>query len=1452
MTYVRRLKRGLACAALAGTAMLCAAPVLAQTVWTGTVSTDWATAGNWSAGAPGAGSSVQINSTPTNIATVQGAGRTAANVSLAAGAGQTGTLIVTGSGTTLATTPNGLFLVGDVGTGVLTVSAGASLTTQITSIGNNVGAIGTATVTGANSLWTVNYPYFKVGDSGTGTLDVLAGGRVTTGFSLDVGSDNGASGDVLVSGTNSRLQAGTVNIGTSANGTSTATSVGEVQVSDAGVLAATGTVNVGYLGQGTLNVDTGADVTAAQLTIASKAKGDATFNGAGTTATITNFLSVGVNSGGIGTLKVENGAVVTSMNGAIGTNTGASGTVTVTGTDSRWSMTSALAIGQSSASGTGSLNIAAGGRVDALNFTGYNSAVVDLDGNDTQLNLLGSSATSTTFTLGATGANNTLDVTGGADLVTRRAVLTTAAGTGMTTTIDGTGTTWTATGITLGGAGTSSTTISSGAQVTSNGEFIVDGAGTSTASLTINGASVIQDADVNSGQFRLGVDGDASLLIENGGTLESRSTAFIGFTFLGRNAGSTATATVTGAGSTWTADGLFLVGSEGEATLDILDGGALHGDGSATIASFTGSKGTVRVSGAGSEWVITPPVGDFGGGIRIGVGGEGELIIEDGAYVQNAGGIGVGSSFHAFGAPPDGRVFGTGKLTVTGAGTKVDLNLDSFQSFDAGGDGGTGTIDVLDGAVVTVVGQGHFGQSINYSDETPQQYLGSGTLRVNGAGSKVTYTQTLDIGEHATGILNIEAGGFVSNSDGYLGSWVNNVGSAGVGTATVTGAGSIWQNSGTLMVGDEGRGTLNVLAGGLVTNTAATIGRDTGSIGTATVSGAGSTWTSTGTLRVGNNGTGTLTVAAGGAVGASGVTIGALGTLNLGSGGAAGTLTTPTIANGGAMALNHTGSLSLGANISGVGTLTKSGAGTTTLTGTNTYTGATSLNAGTLYVNGAFASTVTVASGATLGGTGVTIAVANVLSGGSFAPGNSIGTMTVATADFASGSFFDVEINPTAADLLTVTGTATVNSGAVVRVAVATPGTYAPGSEWQILDAMALNGGFSAGVIDDSAFLDFTLDQTTRPNEVWLQLIGVSSLIPVGETPNQIATAGALQSLGTTHPLVAPILPLNADEALVAFDQLSGEVHASVARALIEDSRLPREAALDRIDAAFKAISSSHDAFWSRELWARAVGTGGIIAGDGNAAAIGYGTGGLIVGADGRIGEHLFLGFEGGFTQHSIGVVDRSSSASVSGYHFGMYGGAAFEGLRAKFGAAWSGYGVSTTRTPTFPSFAQTLNANYWAGTAQAFAELGYAFALERITIEPFVRGALLHHSAMGYAETGGTAALTGNVDTNVSGLITLGLRGESEIVLGDELVAKATGLIGVQREVGANPTTTHAFDGSTPFTVMAPGFGTGVVAEAGLSIDLSSQSTLSLMTRGGFGSGAAAGGVSATFAGKF
>ena len=83
---------------------------------------------------------------------------------------------------------------------------------------------------------------------------------------------------------------------------------------------------------------------------------------------------------------------------------------------------------------------------------------------------------------------------------------------------------------------------------------------------------------------------------------------------------------------------------------------------------------------------------------------------------------------------------------------------------------------------------------------------------------------------------------------------------------------------------------------------------------------------------------------------AGGTTILAAGTLNLGTGGFAGSIVTPTIANGGQIAANFTDTLTLAADISGTGKPTKSGTGTLTLKGTNTYLGGTTINGGTLAI----------------------------------------------------------------------------------------------------------------------------------------------------------------------------------------------------------------------------------------------------------------------------------------------------------------------------------------------------------------------------------------------------------------------------------------------------------------------------------------------------------------------
>jgi fibronectin-binding autotransporter adhesin len=76
--------------------------------------------------------------------------------------------------------------------------------------------------------------------------------------------------------------------------------------------------------------------------------------------------------------------------------------------------------------------------------------------------------------------------------------------------------------------------------------------------------------------------------------------------------------------------------------------------------------------------------------------------------------------------------------------------------------------------------------------------------------------------------------------------------------------------------------------------------------------------------------------------------------------------------------------------------LTKAGSGTWVLAGNNTYTGSTTVNAGTLLIHGdmsAATGNVTVATGATLGGNG-TIG-GNVFVSGTLSPGNSPGTLTL-------------------------------------------------------------------------------------------------------------------------------------------------------------------------------------------------------------------------------------------------------------------------------------------------------------------------------------------------------------------------------------------------------------------------------------------------------------------------
>jgi T5SS/PEP-CTERM-associated repeat protein len=130
---------------------------------------------------------------------------------------------------------------------------------------------------------------------------------------------------------------------------------------------------------------------------------------------------------------------------------------------------------------------------------------------------------------------------------------------------------------------------------------------------------------------------------------------------------------------------------------------------------------------------------------------------------------------------------------------------------------------------------------------------------VNGSASVTISTRAVTLGEAAgaAGTLNLNGGTFnVTGSDTSLSELI--VGRFGTGTLLV-------QNGAKLVV--------NGASGD------AEIGEQVGSTGTATVTGAGSSWTTTGTIRVGRNGAGTLNVLSGGTVTASTFLVGAMGNL---------------------------------------------------------------------------------------------------------------------------------------------------------------------------------------------------------------------------------------------------------------------------------------------------------------------------------------------------------------------------------------------------------------------------------------------------------------------------------------------------------------------------------------------------------------------------------------------
>jgi len=268
-----------------------------------------------------------------------------------------------------------------------------------------------------------------------------------------------------------------------------------------------------------------------------------------------------------------------------------------------------------------------------------------------------------------------------------------------------------------------------------------------------------------------------------------------------------------------------------------------------------------------------------------------------------------------------------------------------------------------------LIGGGSAGNSLVISNGgtfVASATIGSGiqssnnSVIVTGTNSLWSNKDTIWIGSAGSGnsLVISDGGSLLEATNASIGYGIT----ASNNSALVTGSNSLWSNRGSLYVGDKGASCGLVISdGGVVSGSNGYIGYTTNSSNNlGLVTGANSLWSNTGTFYVGYSGGGTLTVANRGNVVATNITIAssntATGTLNIGNltgSDGAGSIVAPTItfgAGSGAINFNQVDTATLTSSITGIGSVNQLGSGTTIITGRNSYSGTTMISNGVLQV----------------------------------------------------------------------------------------------------------------------------------------------------------------------------------------------------------------------------------------------------------------------------------------------------------------------------------------------------------------------------------------------------------------------------------------------------------------------------------------------------------------------
>ena len=1010
------LRRELRALALVATALATLVFPLAQSARATTFSWTGATNGNMSGvttnyspnGTPGSGDVISWNAASYTTAP-------SANVS-----GTIGELLFD-SGNTGGVTFSG-------STGTLTLAGVSNIGIQLNAGTGAVSTNGAKFALGASQSWlnnsansftaagTINLSTFAltIDGSGASTLSGAisgSGSLIKTGAGTLILSANSYTGGTTIS-------AGTVKLNaTTALGGAT----GAVSVASGAVLDLNGITMVSATNALTIN---GSGINSGGALTNTSSSGAGAYTGLVTLGSDSSIIASGssITLSNVGTITgsgfnlTVGGAKNTSIASIIGTGAGGltkrdAGTLTLTGANTYTGTTTVnggtLTLGNGTIGSLSSSSTLATGGNGIFNFTGAAAATQTVAGFNANQGF---------GTVNNTVAGTTLNLGAATQSAGGMVYFATTTGTiASTTNTNGIIGPWAF----LGAGATLDYAVANGANVAISGL----GAGTTLPSA---GPGVATTNYILSGSQTQTANAVGNTLRYSGTT----GTLALGATSLGlsglMNAG-TGLLTITGSAGN---SGLVTTGE-----LDI----ASNNTGGITINSVVSGAGSVVSGGVGTTvgasatgLVTLSGSNTYNGGTVINSGalrattntalGTGDVTVTNGAQLQLHGGVTIANTININGA--------NALFTSTATGGNPNLtgivNLQSASGISLTTSSGNGAMILsgslnLNGNVLSVNTNGSQYPSVTISGIVSGTSAGSGILaagagvtRITGSNSSYTGTTTVNGNGGVVELGNDSALGtgiFAFKPQNDLSAIIRSTGSTIRTTAAaVTFVGG---NAGSRYVFGSTTASVN---GDLTFTSATAISLSAGQklieVGNRTQFDAGFTGSGGLTMQTtGSTGLGTLVL--NGANTYTGATTINAGTLQLGNGGTTGSLSSTTVISGttgGTLAFNRSDAMTLGNNISGALAVTQIGTGSTTLSGTSTYTGATTVKAGTLIVSGSLSgsSAVTVgdstnlATVAILGGSGgvgnVTAGAAANNTGASIDPGNSAGVAGILKA----------------------------------------------------------------------------------------------------------------------------------------------------------------------------------------------------------------------------------------------------------------------------------------------------------------------------------------------------------------------------------------------------------------------------------------------------------------------